>query len=75
MPELIHDAHEKFALFVANGNHVLAAAVAAGYPRDLDMAESLARQPRIRDRIAELRPLFEAQNPKKKKNEARQPKA
>ena len=65
-----------FALFVANGNNVVAAAVVAGYPRDIVMAETLAKQRLIKARIEELRPLFEAQNPKKpRKNEARQPKA
>lgn len=76
MPELEYPPHEMFALFVANGNHVLAAAVVAGYPRDLAMAEALVKQRLIKERIEELRPLFEAQNPKKpRKNEARQPKA
>jgi hypothetical protein len=65
MPELLHKAHEMFALFVANGNNVLAAAVAAGYPRDLEMAELLEKQPRIKNRIEELRPLFSKRNKNK----------
>jgi hypothetical protein len=60
MPELEHPPHEKFAMFLARGNHVLSAFVAAGYPRNIDMARSLAKQPSIKKRVAELLPIFHA---------------
>lgn len=58
MPELDHLPHEMFALFVARGNHPLSAAVAAGYPRDPELARALLKQPRIAARIKELQPTF-----------------
>lgn len=58
MPPLDHLPHEKFAHFVARGNHVLHAAMAAGLPTDPAMAELLARRPQIAERIKELQPLY-----------------
>ena len=58
MAELPHIPHEMFALFVARGNHPVSALVAAGYPRDPDLAVALLRQPRIAARVAELEPIF-----------------
>lgn len=58
MPELDHLPHEMFAIFVARGNHPLSAAVAAGYPRDPEMAQALLKQRSIAARIEELKPIF-----------------
>lgn len=59
VPALEHIPHEMFAHFVARGNHPLTAAVAAGYPRDPDMARALLKQKRIKARIEELKPIFD----------------
>lgn len=58
MPELDHLPHEMVALFVARGNTPLSAIVAAGYPRDPELAKALLRRPQIAARVEELRPQF-----------------
>lgn len=68
MPALEHIPHEMFANFIARGNHPVSAAVAAGYPRDPDVAKALLRVEKIADRVAELKPIYDAKfRPRKRR--------